>query len=282
MELVAFGGDARMEGALEAARRAGHTARHVRDEGDAQDISHADAVLLPWPRSFREERLVGGTMSREEVLRRIPPCRAVLGGGDVDPREWPQAGRWISPQADETFLRTNAQLTAEGALFAAVSRRKRALLRSTCVVTGFGRIAQEVTRRLCAMDVFVIVCARNEAQMRAAHQAGAHPVPLAQIVPACGQADLVMNTVPARVLGDEALLAMKERGTLLLELASAPYGADIERAAQLGVAVAVESGLPGRYAPAEAGAALFEALLRGMRGQADREGREEQGGRTDG
>lgn len=281
MELMAFGGDARMEGALAAARRAGHTTRRV-CAGEDKD-AHADAVLLPWPISFREDRLVGGEMSREEVLRRIPACRAVLVGGDVDPRELPQAERCVAPQRDEAFLRVNAQLTAEGALFAAVNRRKRALLHTTCVVTGFGRIGQELTRRLCAMDGFVIVCARNEGQMRAAHQMGAHPVPLAQIASACRQADMVFNTVPARVLGEEALLVMKERETLVLELASAPYGVDIERASQLGVEVAVEGGLPGRYAPMEAGEALYEALLRAMGAKKDEaDGEKERGGRTDG
>ncbi|MDO5377414.1 MAG: NAD(P)-dependent oxidoreductase [Clostridia bacterium] len=282
MEWVAFGGDARMEGALAAARRAGHTTRHVQGENDMEGDVRADVVLLPWPRSFREDRLVGGRLSKEEVLRRIPACRMALIGGDVDPRELPQAERWVNPQKDEAFLRVNALLTAEGALFAAMNRRKRAFLHSTCVVTGFGRIAQALARRLCAMDAFVIVCARNEAQMRAAHQIGAHPVPLAQIASACAQADMVFNTVPARVLGDEALAAMKERGALMLELASAPYGADIERAAQMGVEIAVESGIPGRYAPMEAGAALCEALLRAMSHAAERKEGEEQGGRTDG
>lgn len=281
MEWVAFGGDARMEGALEAARRAGHTARHIRCEADAPQELRADVVLLPWPRSFREEQLIGGEMSREAVMRLIPACRAVLIGGDVDPRELPQAELCVNPQKDEAFLRTNAELTAEGALFAAVGRRKRALLHAACVITGFGRIGQALTRRLCAMEAFVIVCARNEGQMRAAHQMGAHPVPLAQIKPACAQADVVFNTVPARVLGEEALSAMKERGTLVIELASAPYGLDIERAAQLGVEVTVESGLPGRYAPVEAGAALCDAMQRAL-GAAQGEKRTERGGRTDG
>ena len=55
--------------------------------------------------------------------------------------------------------------------------------------------------------MFVIVCARSEEQMRMAHAAGAHPVPLAQIAAACRQADVIINTIPAHVLGDAALAA---------------------------------------------------------------------------
>lgn len=272
MKMMAFGGDERMRGALEAAKKAGWETLHAREAEDiGEDAGAADAVILPWPVSFREGRLVGGGMSREEVLARIPPCKAVLLGDGVSEGDLPLAGMCVNPQRDEDFLRENAQLTAEGAIIAAVHKAQRALLHKTCLVTGFGRIGQEVTARLCAMGAFVIVCARSEAQMRAAHQMGAHPVPLLQMASACGQADIVMNTVPARVIGEDALRRLAGRA-LLMELASAPYGADIEQARAMGVNVIVESGLPGRYAPMEAGAALFGALMRAMEKGEERHG----------
>ena len=111
--------------------------------------------------------------------------------------------------------------------------------------------------------MFVIVCARSEEQMRMAHAAGAHPVPLAQIAAACRQADVIINTIPAHVLGDAAL-AETARDTPIIELASAPYGLEMQKAVKLGLQVCVESGLPGRYAPLDAGEALFDALTRAM------------------
>ena len=51
-------------------------------------------------------------------------------------------------------------------------------------------------------------------------------------------------------------------------------GVDVEWARHIGVQIAVESGLPGRYAPADAGAALFDALRRAMD--------DKQGGKADG
>ena len=99
--------------------------------------------------------------------------------------------------------------------------------------------------------------------MRLAHAAGAHPVPLAQIAAACRQADVIINTIPAHVLGDAALAATA-RDTPIIELASAPYGLEMQKAVKLGLQVCVESGLPGRYAPLDAGEALFDALTRAM------------------
>ena len=178
----------------------------------------------------------------------------------------PQAGHALDPGRDEAFLRTNAALTAEGAICRAMQRMERALLGSTCLITGYGRIGRALCARLGAMGAFVIVCARSEGQMQAAHAAGAHPVPLAELTGAVGAADLILNTVPARVLGEEALRAVRP-DALLIELASAPYGEDLAVARALGVRVEVESGVPGRYAPLDAGAALFDAALRRLKGE---------------
>ena len=252
MRLIAFGGDERMRGALLAAGRAGWETLHIEDAADVPDeMPPAQAVMLPWPRSFREERLISakGGLERERVLALIPACRAVLAGGDVKEEELAQTALVVRPEKDETFLRKNARLTAEGALATVMRVKKRALMRETALVTGYGRIGREMTARLCALGMFVIVCARSEEQMRMAHAAGAHPVPLAQIA--------------AHVLGDAAL-AETARDTPIIELASAPYGLEMQKAVKLGLQVCVESGLPGRYAPLDAGEALFDALTRAM------------------
>ena len=50
----------------------------------------------------------------------------------------------------------------------------------------------------------------------------------------------------------------------IVELASPPYGMDMQEAVRRGLQVCVEGGLPGRYAPMDAGGALFDVLARGM------------------
>lgn len=262
MRLIAFGGDARMLGVLDAAKRAGWDTDYVCGEEElAKPVQRADAVLLPWPRSFHENTLAGTQMSKQDVLGMLPACTLAVHGGGVSAEELPMAEHVFDPSADEAFLRANARLTAEGAIARAMQRQGYALLGATVLITGFGRIAQELTARLAAMGAFVIVCARNEMQMRRAHEMGAHPVPLAQVASACRQADVVFNTVPAHVLGKTALDRI-QHDALVIELASPPYGMNVDMARHMGVSVVVEGGLPGRYAPMSAGAALFDALAR--------------------
>lgn len=269
MRLVTIGGDRRMEGVVQAARSAGWEAERV---VGMQEYAQADVVVLPWPNSFRDGKLAGAPgqemATKEDVLAGLKPCRLAVHGSGVAAEELAQADAAMNPGEDEAFVLRNALLTAEGAICRAMQGMERALLGSTCLITGFGRIGRALTDRLCAMGAFVIVCARSEMQMRAAHAIGAHPVPLAQIESAVRAADLVLNTVPARVLGEAALAAIPKEA-LVLELASAPYGFDLERAKALGVRVSVESGIPGRYAPLDAGQAMFESVMRRLQGGAD-------------
>ena len=69
-------------------------------------------------------------------------------------------------------------------------------------------------------------------------------MPLAQIAAACRQADVIINTIPAHVLGDAALAATA-RDTPIIELASAPYGLEMQKAVKLGLQVCVEAACRG-------------------------------------
>lgn len=279
MRLIAFGGDARMDSAVAAARLAGWEAVHIREDTDiTKENTQADAALLPWPHSVRDGILCGGGISKVRVLELLAPCTIALHGSGIDPDELPCAG--VNPAGDALFMRENAELTAEGAICRAMQRKDAALMGAACVITGFGRIGQALAKRLTALSAFVIVCARSEAQMRLAHEMGAHPVPLASLASALRKADVVFNTIPARILDWDALRRM-QKDALLIELASPPYGADPALAAQVGVEMAIESGVPGRYAARNAGAALFSALCRAIERREKGE-QKEAGGHADG
>ena len=79
------------------------------------------------------------------------------------------------------------------------------------------------------------------------------------------EADLVFNTVPAPVLGEAELSALR-RGTPVIELASAPGGADSEAAAHWGIRLINAPGLPGKEAPLTAARALRDTVYHMMLG----------------
>ena len=70
----------------------------------------------------------------------------------------------------------------------------------------------------------------------------------------CGY-DLVVNTVPVRVLREAQLEDLK-RGCLILDLASKPGGVDLAAAGDLGLTVIWALSLPGKVAPVTAGKSI--------------------------
>ena len=76
---------------------------------------------------------------------------------------------------------------------------------------------------------------------------------------------LIFSTPPFPVLR-EAELARAGREACVIDLASPPYGVDVEAAHRLGLRAWREPGLPGRYCPESAAlaiAASFEKLRKG-------------------
>lgn len=79
----------------------------------------------------------------------------------------------------------------------------------------------------------------------------------------CGY-DLIINTVPARVLGQEELEDVNP-SCLILDLASKPGGVDLGRAGELGLTVIWALSLPGKVAPVTAGAAIKSTIYNMLR-----------------
>ena len=126
-------------------------------------------------------------------------------------------------------------------------------------MTGYGRIARFLSRLLAAHGARVTVAARRESDRvlaEAERMKAVHIREMAEVLP---EADAVFNTVPQRVFGEEALSLIRP-GVVYMELASSPYGADIELAKDMGLNVQLEQGLPGRYFPVSAAKAILHAV----------------------
>ena len=159
---------------------------------------------------------------------------------------------------DETYLRENAALTAEGALCAAMNLSDKAVSDSVCLVIGYGRIGKELTAMLRALHVCSIVTARRKESLE---EAGEPAVSMENLFQALPKADMLFNTVPAPVL-DKNLLRMLRPKTLLFELASAPYGIDKNAAIDMKLSYHLESGIPGRCFPESAAEKLLSYMER--------------------
>lgn len=151
----------------------------------------------------------------------------------------------------------NAFLTAEGAVALAIQQFPGSLGGSRCLVTGFGRIGKALCADLRGLGAQVDCCARKPWDLAAIRALGCGPVTYDAIP---GPYDMIFNTVPAAVLGEEPL-SRQGPDTLLLELASAPGGIDRQAAERFHLSVVDAPSLPGRFSPKASGELIAEAVL---------------------
>lgn len=166
---------------------------------------------------------------------------------------------------DECFTIRNAYLTAEGALSIAMNELERDIKSTSFAIFGYGRIGSALGEMLSACKAKITVFARRDDALTIASERGLNVQYITNNEDL--DFDVIINTVPARVITNEQLLGLKG-STLLIELASPPGGFDSEIAEQSGVKVIRGGGLPGKYAPISAGKAVAETLLKIMKREA--------------
>lgn len=153
---------------------------------------------------------------------------------------------------DNAFIEKNAVLTAFGALKILLEHIDFALPLGKYAITGYGRVAKETASVLTSLSCSVTVFARNPSQREDASIKGCRSLPLSELSANADKFDIIINTVPSKIIGCEVLAKMRN-DCKIIELASAPYGVDFDEARKYGIDVVKAFGLPGKYTPKTAG-----------------------------
>lgn len=159
----------------------------------------------------------------------------------------------------EELVVKNAVPTAEGALEIAISEMPTTISGSKALVIGYGRIGKIMSRMLSQMGAKVTVSARKLSDLAWIDSMGYEPIKTTKIIDNADKYDVIFNTVPSMVLGEEELLKINENA-LIIDLASVPGGVDLEVAKSLGRRVIWALSLPGKTAPITAGRIIKETV----------------------
>lgn len=159
----------------------------------------------------------------------------------------------------EALKLKNALPTAEGVIMLAMENTPMTIKDSCVLITGFGACAKQTARLFYSLGARVLIAARNEAQLAEAETLGYKTAKLARIGSVIGSADIIVNTVPAHIIGRNEIAASK-REALFIEIASFPYGIDGQAAANLNRAYLNAPGLPAKYAPKTSGEYIAQTV----------------------
>lgn len=225
------------------------------DEKTAR-VGEAKVLLFPYPVSVKNGRVPTQTGLRirpEEILAQAKPEATVLAGGGLEQTV-------LCYEQAEGFAQRNAELSAESALGEVMQRSERALMDMRLLITGYGLFGRALALRCRAMGAEICIAARREAARQQARTDGMEAIPLEEMGERAAQVHMLLNTVPAWIIGEDVLKALPE-SAWLLELASAPYGFDREAAERLHPRFEILPGLPGKCVPLSAALTLKDACL---------------------
>ena len=226
-------------------------------------VERCGIIILPLP-ATRDGCHLNTPLSNLEVWLDDDFARLFLNSrvfGGMLPRLTATSDLWRGIDARDYYSREelvtgNAYLTAEGAIGLAVQEYEGGLGGSSCLVTGYGRIGKALCGMLRGMGARVSCSARRASDLTAIRATGCRALGYDELT---RPFDIIFNTVPARVL-DAAILESQREDTLIIELASAPGGIDLETAGSLGLRVLAAPSLPGRMSPKASGELIKETV----------------------
>lgn len=283
LNIWVIGGDLRQVKLAQLLKNDGHTVHTFGLENAPEDVwdreetlsgvERADCVILPLPVTgdgiILNAPFAKGEIQVTQVLDAL--CKEqLICGGKIDVETFSAAKERGLTMYDyfarEELAVANAVPTVEGAIQIAMEELTITVHGARILVIGYGRIGRLLAHRFHMLGAKVSVAARKWSDLAWAEVYGYGVEQTDQLDGwLCGY-DLIVNTVPARVLDKDRLSELKE-GCLVIDLASKPGGVDLQTAGRLGVKVVWALSLPGKVAPVTAGKAILSTVYNILREQ---------------
>lgn len=267
MVFSVIGGDERMIYLSDRLRESGHKVRmcgferHPRhipcvSAGDA--LFGAECVILPVP-STKDGITVWTPFGNGEI--RLSDMAGAAGSKTIFFTAGVTLGakREFDYLAREEMSVLNAVPTVEGALCTAMENTPRTIWRSRCLVIGFGRIGKLLCHRLSSFGCHVAALSRRTETKAWVEAYGYEHIHSDMLGSRAADFDIIFNTAPHTVLSEDVLKTLKP-DTLIIDLASPPYGVDFNAAENLGIKAVLASGLPAKNAPKTAADIIFDTI----------------------
>ena len=155
--------------------------------------------------------------------------------------------------------------TVEGAIQIAMENTEITIHNSNCLVLGFGRIGKMLSKNLKNLGAKVSCMARKESDIAWINALGYNSVNINKLEENLNNKyDIIFNTIPVLILDSKKLEHIKNKNTLIIELASAPGGIDFSKAEEYNLKVIKALGLPGKVAPLTTARYIKEILEKNL------------------
>lgn len=237
-------------------------------DSPAEAVDQANYLLLPIPGIAADGSLFAPDapapiIADDTLLAGLAPGAAVVLGQAGPILRAAAEGRGIDLleyETDVELMLDRGPAIVEGLLGVIIANTAVTIHRAQVVVIGHGTIGRLLVRTLVLLGARVTLAARNPVQRADARTSGADTVDLAGLAEVLPSTDIVLSTVPSRVLSAE-LLARMPSGALVVDVAAPPGGIDLAAAKDLGLSAVWARGM-GRRAPITVGSSQWRGIER--------------------
>ena len=238
----------------------------------AQALAGSDIALFPIPGITADGALFAPQCpekiipSQEMLAAMRPSAHIILGWADANLKLHTEAlGISVHEyEWDKDLMLLRGPAIVEGMLKVLIENTDITIHKSRVCLVGQGSIGSLVTQTLRGLGADVHVAARNPVQRAAAYAAGAEPHELGDLHKVFPSTDIVIASVPARIIGAD-LLKLLPKHALLVDLAAPPGSIDREAAQALGLKFIWARGM-GARAPITVGRSQWSGVFRRIEG----------------
>lgn len=225
------------------------------DKTILKQLQNYDCIVLPLPTV--SNGFISGTDFTVDALLENKGEEQYVFYGNIDLSE---VNKCYSYYNDESFLIKNSLLTAQGVLKLIVENTDSSFFGTTAAVIGYGRCGKMISSVLKGIGMKVTVFSRRNSSVTQAYFDGYLSENISVINDVIGNFDVIVNTVPHHIITENGVNKLAFNNTYI-EVASKPYGFDLNKTDLFNFKYILGESLPGRFFPKSAGINIADTVI---------------------
>lgn len=213
-------------------------------------------IILPLP--TLANGFISGTEMTVDKLCKMLSNNQLVFYGNLGSNPFGKNGRCYY---NENFLLKNSRLTAQGTLRLILENTDKDLRDLNAAVLGYGRCGKAICKALSTNGMGTTVVTRKPSETVLAENKNTVVISINKFVEKIADFDIIINTVPHNILDKETMKKLSKRN-LYIEIASKPYGFNINEIDKYIFRYILAEGLPGRFTPTSAGANIADTVIK--------------------
>lgn len=254
-KFLLIGNDKKMQACQKRLAERGFTASCCEADEVERNVVFYPNIILPLP-TLANGVISGTGLSADEFFHLTGEKQRIFYGNLT---ENPFGGRGVS-YYNESFLVKNSRLTAQGMLRITLENVDRDLYSMNAAVLGYGRCGNAICKSLQANGARVVSVSRNSHSAELARNERLIPMTYDEFFRKIRDFDIIVNTVPYNIL-DRGTMERLTSKNLYIEIASKPYGFNINETDKYNFRYILAESLPGRFTPTSAGANIADTVI---------------------